>query len=305
MMGGNPNDPNSLTNRFNQGTATTFQMLEGIVGAFGGFAQMLESTYMATHSSFYAMVSVAEQFSNLRETLGSLLGIFTVLRWVRTAAAKLTGRPLPADSKALTPASFAQYEGRPPPPGTPPRASRKPLLFFLLAAFGLPYVMSKVIRTLTAAQEEEQRRRLAETPHAGSLNPATLEFCRVIYDFAPETAHQGQDLAVRKGDLVAVLSKADPFGNPIDWWHCRTRDGRVGYLPSSFLETIKRNPPAQKPIAAIKDAAASESSRANSLTSTVEVESVSVPDKEPMQMPIPVVKVNSVIDNFQKSQFYS
>ena len=54
-MGMSPNDPNSLTNRFSNGTAATFQMLEGIVTAFGGFAQMLESTYMATHSSFFGM----------------------------------------------------------------------------------------------------------------------------------------------------------------------------------------------------------------------------------------------------------
>lgn len=53
MMGNNGNDPNSLTNSFNNSTAATFQMLEGIVTAFGGFAQMLESTYMATHSSFF------------------------------------------------------------------------------------------------------------------------------------------------------------------------------------------------------------------------------------------------------------
>lgn len=56
MPGMNPNDPNgqnSLTNSFNNSTQATFQMLEGIVGAFGGFAQMLESTYMATHSSFF------------------------------------------------------------------------------------------------------------------------------------------------------------------------------------------------------------------------------------------------------------
>jgi len=52
-MPGDPNNPESLTQRFNQSTAATFQMLEGIVGAFGGFAQMLESTYMATHSSFF------------------------------------------------------------------------------------------------------------------------------------------------------------------------------------------------------------------------------------------------------------
>jgi len=31
----------------------TFQIIESIVGAFSGFAQMLESTFMATHSSFF------------------------------------------------------------------------------------------------------------------------------------------------------------------------------------------------------------------------------------------------------------
>ncbi|KAL9579787.1 MAG: hypothetical protein Q9212_004898, partial [Teloschistes hypoglaucus] len=53
MMGMDPNDPNSLTNSFSQNTQATFQMIESIVGAFGGLAQMLESTYMATHSSFF------------------------------------------------------------------------------------------------------------------------------------------------------------------------------------------------------------------------------------------------------------
>jgi len=52
-MPGDPNNPNSLTNGFTQSTQATFQIIESIVGAFGGFAQMLESTYMATHSSFF------------------------------------------------------------------------------------------------------------------------------------------------------------------------------------------------------------------------------------------------------------
>ena len=52
MMGTDPNDPNSLTNSFSQSTQATFQIIESIVGAFQGVAQMLESTYMATHSSF-------------------------------------------------------------------------------------------------------------------------------------------------------------------------------------------------------------------------------------------------------------
>lgn len=55
-MGGMPGDPNSsLTQSFSQSTAATFQLIENIVGAFGGFAQMLQSTYMATHSSFFGM----------------------------------------------------------------------------------------------------------------------------------------------------------------------------------------------------------------------------------------------------------
>lgn len=56
-MPGDPNDPNSLTNGFTQSTQATFQIIESIVGAFGGFAQMLESTYMATHSSFFGKMS--------------------------------------------------------------------------------------------------------------------------------------------------------------------------------------------------------------------------------------------------------
>jgi hypothetical protein len=52
-MPGDPNNPQSLTQSFSQSTQATFHMIESIVGAFGGFAQMLESTYMATHSSFF------------------------------------------------------------------------------------------------------------------------------------------------------------------------------------------------------------------------------------------------------------
>ncbi|KAK8122338.1 peroxisomal membrane protein PAS20 [Apiospora sp. TS-2023a] len=298
MYGGgmNPNDPNanSLTNTFNNSTMATFQMLEGIVGAFGGFAQMLESTYMATHSSFFAMVSVAEQFGNLRDTLGSVMGIFTLMRWIRTLFAKITGRPPPADATALTPAAFARFEGRKAPPGgapAQPKPNRKPLVFFLLAAFGLPYVMSRVIRSFANHQEEERKR--LEAANASDAT-SQLEFCRVLYDFAPQTGAQGTDLAVKKGDFVAVLSKNDPqTGAPSEWWKCRSRDTRVGWLPSTFLETARR---AGQPLAAIK-AAASEpaTTRTNSLTSAT----------APMPAMAGGKPSDATLEGFQKSQFYS
>lgn len=63
-MGG-PMGGQSLTQSFSQSTQTTFQLIESIVGAFGGFAQMLESTYMATHSSFFGISPAAVIIVNL------------------------------------------------------------------------------------------------------------------------------------------------------------------------------------------------------------------------------------------------
>lgn len=294
-MPGNPNDPNSLTNRFNNSTAATFQMLEGLVTAFGGFAQMLESTYMATHSSFFAMVSVAEQFGNLRDTLGSILGIFTLMRWIRTLIAKIRGRPPPADATALTPAAFARFEGRTiigpdgnPVPG-PTKASRKPLLFFLAAAFGIPYLMSKMIKTLAATQEEEERRLQQQAlEQQQPVDPSKLEFCRLLYDFLPQPS-TGVELEVRKGDLVAVLSKNDPAGNPSEWWQCRARDGRQGYLPSTYLEVLRR--PGQE-MKAIK--APSENGNENLMKKDIVGKGIEGPEKE-----------LSTVDAMQRSQFYS
>ncbi|KIW21273.1 hypothetical protein PV08_01853 [Exophiala spinifera] len=272
---GMPGDPNnqSLTQTWNQSTAATFQIMESIVGAFGGFAQMLESAYMTTHSSFFAMVSMAEQLGNLRQTLGSVLGIFTLLRWMRTLIAKITGRPPPADATALTPANFSSFLSGGHAPATlpdgspaPPRPSKKPFIMFAIAVFGLPYLMGKLIRAMARSQEEEQRRQqeqmsLTYTNPNGEqvpVDPRKLDFCRVLYDYIPAPNSGGMDLEVKKGDLVAVLSKTDPMGNASEWWRCRARDGKMGYLPSPYLEPIQR--PVQRPAQAqITDGAATAS----------------------------------------------
>lgn len=324
---GRPQDQ-SLTQSFSQSTQATFQIIESIVGAFGGFAQMLESTYMATHSSFFAMVSVAEQFGNLRQTLGSVLGIFTIIRWVRTAMAKLTGRPLPANSTDLTPMNFAKFSGKTPDGSpAPPRASKKPFIMFIVAVFGLPYLMGKLIRALARTQEEEEQRRLQADPQALAalngqpLDPSKLDFCRVIYDFTPDAnaqSVQGVDLAVKKGDLVAVLSKTDPLGNPSEWWQCRARDGRKGYLPAPYLETIQRRQQAQltsgsqsgSPVGSraqtmTSTAASDPSSRSNTMLDR-EKELVKAAPKLPPSAPEIKGKAGDLsVESFQKGQFYS
>lgn len=319
-MPGDPNDPNSLTNSFSQSTAATFQMIESIVGAFGGFAQMLESTYMATHSSFFAMVSVAEQFGNLRNTLGSVLGIFTLIRWFKTLMAKLTGRPLPADATALTPSAFSAFLSGRSAPATlpdgspaPARPSRKPFFMFILAVFGLPYLMSKLIRSLARSQEEEARRQQAVMGPNGELqsaplDPSKLDFCRVLYDYTPDAQNTaGIDLAVKKGDIVAVLGKSDPMGNPSEWWRCRARDGGVGYLPSPYLETIQRRP-AQAAITAgtATSAPGSRTSTMTKVDSSLAQRSQSMTSVPQDTKPVVSGKMGDItVESFQKSAFNS
>lgn len=352
MMGnGDPNDPNSLTNTFSQSTQATFQIIESLVGAFGGFAQMLESTYMATHSSFFgefplflslvysyelmqnfdappddiAMVQVAEQFSTLRTTLGSILGIFTVLRWLRTLIAKVTGRPPPADATSLTPSAFASFQGLSPSgpsllPNGQPTPSKKPFLIFLAAVIGLPYLMTKLIRGLARQNQEQQNQYNQEgrmilgpdgqpmpdqQPHQ-PIDPSKLDFCRLLYDYTPESLTQGGpptegiDLEVKKGDLVAVLSKSDPMGNPSDWWRCRARDGRVGYLPGLYLEGIQRKQQPQiddggrvNTMSSLAAGGSGEGSRSNSLK---------VEAKGPM---VEGKAADISAESFQRSQFYN
>ena len=211
------------------------------------------------------MIAVAEQFANLRNTLGSILGIFTVLRWLQTVFAKITGRPPPADATSLTPFAFASFRGlsSTASPNTPasssPSPSRKPFFVFVLAAFGLPYLMTKLIRSLASHASKNPYQpnnailgpngALIPAPHQQPLDPSKLEFCRVLYDYNParnpsstdRASALSHDLTVKKGDLVAVLSKTDPTtGQPSEWWQCRSRDRRVGYLPGVYLEAVKK-----------------------------------------------------------------
>ncbi|KAF3911661.1 hypothetical protein AA313_de0202527 [Arthrobotrys entomopaga] len=305
MGGPDPNDPNSLMRGMENSTAATFQMIESIVGAFGSFAQMLESTFMATHSSFFAMVSVAEQFGNLRTTLGQILGIFAVIRWVKAGWAKLTGRPMPASVGDLTPDAFASFTGG--KNGAPGRGSstpsKKPFVIFLVAVFGLPYLMGKLIRALASKQEEEERRRQEAMNAAagGSLDLADsmkkLDFCKVLFDFTPE--NPAVELEAKKGDLVAVLSKLDPLGNASQWWKCRTKDARIGYLPEPYLEPLVRSGQIVSGAKQITDGSASR-------TGTMTAATVKSAGLESRTQTMTTTKPGDIsLESFQKSNFFN
>jgi peroxin-13 len=234
-MAGLPYDPNnpqaSLTQLAQNSTSQTFALLQSIVQTFTSFAQLLDSTFVATHSSFFAMIGVADQLGQLKGMLGQVIGVFGLVGWLRGWwSGDRSGASMKQDFKRF-------LQGGPPAaggPGQPPKPSRKPLLFFLLAVFGLPYLMHRFIKHLSS--------RLPPPPSPSSqpgapLDPSQLTFARAIHPF---NTTDPVELSLGKGEIVAVLGTTDPVtGVEGEWWRGRTREGREGWFPKSFVEVIK------------------------------------------------------------------
>lgn len=237
-FGQGPGMEPSLSQRMEEGTAATFQLLQSIVGTFGGFAQMLESTFMATHSSFFAMIGVAEQFSHLRNYLGQVLSIFALVRWLKGILNRLRGR---APDGGLSLDGFRAFrDGENAPgaggPGGRPPLAKKPIFIFLLSVIGVPWAMNQLVRVITARQEEEARRRAALEGGDAAIDPATLTFVRAVH---PYDAQDPQELSFRPDDIVAVLTPAHERATP-GWWRGRLRNGTVGWFPSTHVAELPK-----------------------------------------------------------------
>ncbi|KAG1803466.1 Peroxin 13, N-terminal region-domain-containing protein [Suillus subaureus] len=245
--GMDPNNP-SFSQSLEATTQHTFSLLHSIVQTFSGVAQMLESTFMATHSSFFAMVGVVEQFSHLRNALGSVLGLFGLLRWMKEL---ITGRP----SSISIQSEFREFvSGKPVqgPMGPPPiKPSRKPIIVFLLAIFGVPYAMTKLVKILNERAMQQQQA-LGPSGPLGPLDPSTLTFARALYPFTPSSP---SELALKEDEIVAIMGKLDPStGVEVDprleveseWWKGRTREGREGWFPKKWVEVLERRKPAEE-----------------------------------------------------------
>lgn len=245
MMGPgmDPNNP-SLTQTLESTTQHTFTLLHSIVQTFSGVAQMLESTFMATHSSFFAMVGVVDQFSQLRNALGSVLGLFGLVRWMKDM---LNGR---SHAQVAMQGEFKEFvNGRPVQGPRPPapKPSKKPLIIFLLAVFGVPYAMAKLISILNerAKQQQQQQQGQLVGP-LGPLDPSSLTFARALYPFSPSTP---AELQLKENEIVAIMGKLDPdMGVEVDprleveseWWKGRTREGREGWFPRKWVEVLDK-----------------------------------------------------------------
>ena len=104
--------------------------------------------------------------------------------------------------------------------------------------------------------------------------------------------------------MVAVLAKTDPMGQPSEWWRCRARDGKQGYLPSPYLQRIERKQPQIAATAHDNGTVSLPGSR----TQTMKGEDDGSRTKSLTSVGAPVVKGRPgdiSAESFQKSAFYS
>ncbi|KAF8330775.1 Peroxin 13, N-terminal region-domain-containing protein [Cantharellus anzutake] len=222
MIGMDPNNP-SLAQQLGSSTSQTFALIQSIVQTFGGFAQMLDSTFMATQSSFFAMLGVADQFSQLRGALSQVFGVFGLVAWLRGWW---------KGEKPSMSEEFKRFLSTPQPqrggtPGTPsPKPSRKPLLVFLLAVFGLPYLMHRLVKMLSRRLPSPEQLAAQQVP----IDPSKLSFARAVYPF---TTQDPVELGLAKGEIVAILSTRRVVERTNKRW-------REGWFPRDFVEIIKQ-----------------------------------------------------------------
>jgi peroxin-13 len=206
-----------------------------MVTAFTSLAQLVESTYMATHWSFFAMVGVADQLGSVKTYLGQVLGVFSVLRLAKRISAWIRGKkPRGIDQAWVNEWSGGQIAHGNGGAGAPGggRPSAKPLIVFLLSAVGLPYLMSRLVKLLIANQAQQHLN--AEVP----LDPTKLVFARAKWEFKPS---EEWELALGPDEIVAVLeTRESQQGETAGWWRGRTRDGRLGWFPGNYVEVIRR-----------------------------------------------------------------
>jgi len=65
-----------------------FQSIESIVHAFGSVSMMLESTFHAVHSSFQAVLGVAEHFTKMKLQVSQVFSAVAAFRFIKYLYAK-------------------------------------------------------------------------------------------------------------------------------------------------------------------------------------------------------------------------
>jgi len=202
-----------------------------------------------------AVMGLMEQFGILRDYLGHALSMVALYRFARSLYYKLTGQLPPANPADLNVAKFEEFQQA-------ASSSKKPLLIFLAILVGIPLLLSTLLRKPKAKPFE-----IGPNGRPVLPNGERPEVAKALYPFAGQNRESfslrflvfptlkklcvcavEMEISFQSGNEIHVLSRADPRGNPVEWWKGYTVDPnmqgppRIGMFPGNYVEIVNGNP---------------------------------------------------------------
>ncbi|KAH8393370.1 hypothetical protein KR215_006855 [Drosophila sulfurigaster] len=181
-----------------------FQSIESLVSAIANIASMLDSTFFALTSSFRAILGVAANFGRLRSVFSQFWASFAIFRglnWIyRKILYWLRLSNMDPSSAAFKKAFAEALNEKSGQQGNGPHVPRKgtspwPVLAFISFIFTAPYLIMKLLGTVTNTAQEEAR------------NPAKWTApiqTQAVYDF--QARNEGE-LSLRAGQTIQVAPR--------------------------------------------------------------------------------------------------
>ncbi|KAL6055618.1 Peroxin-13 [Balamuthia mandrillaris] len=233
----------------NGGMVTWMDTLGRFVDTFGRFSELLDMNCEALYGSFSSVLHLFESFAQLRREFFFLFQTFTLFKLlqsffsrVRGLSRRLLGLP-PSSTTALDLKAFDNFQNNnlpsPHHPHAPKNSSTWPVFFLIVAALSGPVIINKLWKALTSVllkknnantlEGAEAKMKEAEDAFGGGL--------MMVQAKADFQAQLPEDLPFRAGDVLKV-HRTDGG----DWWEAEL-NGRIGMIPSTFVEPCDSKPP--------------------------------------------------------------
>ncbi|UYV74214.1 PEX13 [Cordylochernes scorpioides] len=236
-LGGMPPE-NSFVRLAEESSRPAFQSIESIVHAVASISMMLESTYAAVHTSFRAVLGVADHFSRLRSHLAQLLSTLAVLRtmrWLLRKALYILGlvKSNPSLEQAWEQANGqAQALAR-------KHKSTWPILIFFSAVLGFPWLIWRMLTRANAGIN----------PDAWAQGEDVHILATAQYDFKTDNI---RELPLTAGQHLRIAPK-EIQPNKMKGWLLASVDGtKIGFVPSNYvkIQGVRKGTQPQQPQAA-------------------------------------------------------
>jgi peroxin-13 len=181
-----------------------FEQLGNITQTCNSVSRCLDTALMSSHSGLSALLRVLHQFQSMKQSLGHILGIFSLVRYFK--------------SKKTLMFSVKEFEKF--------NNNSSNSRYWVIAALLIPFAIHYISLLASTADKVQQ------LPHTKSKQER-LDFARARNAFQ---AKNKKELSLQCNDLIAVISRDND-----DWWYGRLKNGKMGYFPANHVELIKKN----------------------------------------------------------------